>query len=127
MTLFPFSKPQSAGWNQRVTYDAYTKLLKGFTPRDMDDRWVLECKELDPTTTRGSVHLYRSWTGYENLRAEFFLLGNGQTTGASKEPQLMIDRIWWETDDQRRSGLDEVEAKQDFINLVNGLVGAKLT
>lgn len=116
------SKPQRAGWNQTITYDDYLKLLKGFRPLDMDDRWVLTCDELNSETNRGAAHLYRSWTGYEDLRGEFFLLANVEPQN-SKAPYVVFDRIWWETDSERRGEQTEDEAKALFVALLRGLVG----
>ena len=120
--LKEFTKPERSSLNQTASYDDYVRLLKVFTPRDMDDRWVLRCAKLNPETNRGAIHLYRSWTGYEDLRGEFFLL-NHVHPEEPKVPYVVFDRIWYETDPKRRGETNAEEAKSMFARLMRSLVG----
>ncbi|KAJ4328938.1 hypothetical protein N0V84_000508 [Fusarium piperis] len=57
-------KPKSMPWKARLSGADMTKLLRGFQPSDMDQKWVIAASGPD---NRGiiDVHLCRSWTGIE--------------------------------------------------------------
>ncbi|KAL2674167.1 hypothetical protein Neosp_012614 [[Neocosmospora] mangrovei] len=57
-------KPKSMPWQARLSGADMTKLLKGFSPSDMDQKWVIAASGPD---SRGiiDVHLCRSWTRIE--------------------------------------------------------------
>jgi hypothetical protein len=58
------SNPARAQWNHPLSHSDYTKMLRGFKPADMDDRWMIIT---DTPDKQGNtvVHVYRSWTSIE--------------------------------------------------------------
>lgn len=119
--LKAFTKPERVSLNHTISYDEYILLLKGFSPRDMDDRWLVNCTKLDSETRRGVVHLYRSWTGYEDLRGEFFQL-KGAEPEDFKAPYVVFDRLWFETDRNRRGETNGDQARQFFVTLLRNIM-----
>lgn len=95
--MIPMDNPFSIPIQLRFTQEHYEKLLKGFIPEMMEDKWFI-C--LDDNT----IHCYRSWTGFENYRAKLIneTDSNGVCTYAVKE--LITERNadkYTNTDEQR--------------------------
>lgn len=61
-----------------------------------------------------ALHMYRSWTSYENLRGEFFLVERAEASSELKRAYAVFDQIWWETDPEVLRGLDKDGARDEF-------------
>ncbi|KAJ3456244.1 hypothetical protein MRS44_016267 [Fusarium solani] len=57
-------KPKSMRWQARLSGSDMTKLLKGFRPSEMEQKWVIAASGPDGKGII-DVHLCRSWTGFE--------------------------------------------------------------
>ena len=122
-----FSKPRSAPWRVEITQDDLKKMINGFSPRDMDDRWAIQT---EGPNSRGDymVHLRRSWTSYPivaiNVHADFNDAGRWK---AGTRPKIV--QLFWETD-RERWNVDQknlqAEAKELATNLCQGLLDVKL-
>jgi hypothetical protein len=66
MSKIPMTNPSTAPWNVPISSTDYSKLLNGFRPQDMDDKWYLHADEPD---AQGNfiLHIDRSWTGHEQM------------------------------------------------------------
>lgn len=117
----PITNPSKAPWGATLSHADYLKLLKGFSPRDMDDRWTCDADEPD---ARGNtvVRLCRSWT-----RDEQYVLtvvaGKPEEKG-SREDWATVTEIAWRND--RGETETEAEAKDVAWNLTKGLTGCTL-
>ncbi|KAL1603928.1 hypothetical protein SLS60_005520 [Paraconiothyrium brasiliense] len=66
----PFSKPKNAAWEKNLNAEQLHRLLMGFQPMDMDDKWLIysdgPVRKQNPDGNddpHASVYMYRSWTG----------------------------------------------------------------
>lgn len=85
------SNPARAQWNHPLSHSDYTKMLCGFMPADMDDRWMIIT---DTPDKQGNtvVHVYRSWTSIENFSLTI-LAGNPEKT-KSKAWATIAEIAW---------------------------------
>lgn len=103
----PMADPVSAAWEVPISGADYGRLLGGFSPQDMDDRWCLRADGPD-AQGRSVLRMYRSWTGHEQIALTV------QETG--------ISQIRW----NRQEGVEEKDAKDLAKALCQGLLGCDL-
>lgn len=118
--------PATASWNLGISRNDVEKLLKGFKPAEMEDRWV--CRA-DVPDARGDfvVHMHRSWTGDEVLRMNVVLAaaaGDG-ASAHTNERYAKISDITWEGGEGSFLA-SEVEAKDLATGLCRGVLGCDL-
>jgi hypothetical protein len=109
----PIVLPTSAKWNLGIKDTDYNKILKGFMPQQMEDRWVCVADEPD---AQGStvLHAARSWTGEEqvSLTVEAGRSGVGPKIG----------KLTWETNNYGT----EDEARELAVNICKHILGYDL-
>ncbi|KAF4452086.1 hypothetical protein F53441_5018 [Fusarium austroafricanum] len=113
--VLPLADPDTASWNLPLSNTDYNKLIKGFEPQAMEDKWL--CRADDPDT-QGIVvvHMYRSWSGEEQISlAVAGDLNENITNGAN------IVEISWD-----KSRLTEREAKDLAFNICKWILGCQL-
>lgn len=114
-TYHPIQNPATADWGLTIKRTDYEKLLEGFTPRDMDDKWLCITDKPDPQGNT-TVHWYRSWTDTEQFAINVETEGNDGAKFA---------KITWE----KEVGSIEVpaeEAKESAVGLCRGFIGCEL-
>ena len=119
-TWHPITDPITAEWGITIKRTDYEKLLEGFSPRDMDDKWM--CKTDKPDSEGNTtIHWYRSWGNMEVYNAVLEVIPN-QT---EDKDYAKFTKITWE---RKFAGLDvpPEEAKGDVANLCRGFVGCEL-
>lgn len=77
----PFENPTSASWDVPLSRRVLNRLLLGFMPQDMDDKWFIyttfpvtplaQGADLKPDEKMGVVHMIRSWTGMSCIDVVF--------------------------------------------------------
>ncbi|KAJ4296177.1 hypothetical protein N0V90_006221 [Kalmusia sp. IMI 367209] len=103
LQVHPIAHLASASWAFSITHADYKKLLKGFHPRDMDDKWL--CLTDKPDALGNTVvHAYRSWTAHEQVSLTI-AAGNTKDTNANK--WATIEKLSWD----RSNYTTEEEAK----------------
>ena len=111
------SNPSRAQWNQPLSHSDYTKMLRGFTPADMDDRWMIIT---DTPDKQGNtvVHVYRSWTSIENFSLTILAGDLEKTEG--KAWAAIVEIAW----DKHPGGQEvtEEEIKELASGLCRGLL-----
>ncbi|KAI9148899.1 hypothetical protein HJFPF1_10942 [Paramyrothecium foliicola] len=123
-----FSKPKSAPWTVSISQDDLKKLIRGFSPRDMDDKWLVHAVGPDH---RGDyvVSFIRSWTSYPvvaiKIHAEF---NDSRRWKVGSRPKI-VEMIWEEDTEKWNPGGDDpkAEAKETVTNLCRGLVDVHLS
>ncbi|KAJ3539057.1 hypothetical protein NM208_g5648 [Fusarium decemcellulare] len=113
--------PKTAPWQVPLTGASLAKLLKGFRPRDMDDKWVCY---VDGPSDKGNIviHLCRSWTSYEIYRVKARVLTHQDgTIGNPEKDGGEVYELEWEGEHGT-----ELEAKDMATNLCHGLMGCDL-
>ncbi|CAI6338196.1 unnamed protein product [Periconia digitata] len=102
------TKPITSEWNQPVPRTELVKLLNGFQPREMEDKWLVYADGPD-AQGNASVYMYRSWTHYLNL--ELKLVINLDENGEFAEDNHRFTEIIWESDHERARQQEE-QAKE---------------
>jgi len=108
--------PAEAPWNVDVSDEDFEKMIVGFQPRDMDDKWAADVE--GPTATGDyTITFSRSWTG----RKHYILLIKPRVGSESAR----IARIVWEQD---KSGIyvSEEQGKKEAIQLCRGLLDCEI-
>jgi hypothetical protein len=113
----PIAQRATAPWDVPLDYTDYNKLMKGFRPESMDDKWV--CYTDKPNTERNAViHMCRSWTGQEQVSLTI-AVGNFNETKA--DDWAKITEISWDKGAQKQLVTEEA-AKELATNLYKGLL-----
>ena len=118
----PFEQPMTASWDQSIPSSELPKLLLGFLPGAMEDKWFVYTDEPD-AQGHGAVHLHRSWTGYKNIEAKFLVKmdGDGKVEGEAK-----FTEITWETTQSIVAEMTEEKAKQVVKDVCNWCMDIQL-
>lgn len=116
--------PATAVWNLDVSRNDVEKLLRGFRPAAMEDRWMCNA---DAPDDRGDfvVHVHRSWTGDELFRMNVVLavpVGEAVPAYTDKRHATITDIIW-ESDSFLAT---EIEAKDLARAVCRGVMGCDL-
>jgi hypothetical protein len=120
-TYHPIQVPATAEWGLAINRSDYEKLLEGFRPRDMDDKWLCITDKPD-AQGNATVHWYRSWTDTEHFAINVESCNSSEAEG---NDWARFTKITWE----KVVGSLEVpaeEAKQSAVNLCRGFVGCEL-
>lgn len=107
----PIVRPVKAAWDVSLTKTDYSKLLKGFTPQMMEDKWTCQAEKPD-SYGNTVVHLACGWGAFATY--ELKIRGGNPAR---------IVQIKWETD---KENIPEHRAKKNAINLCDGLTGTEL-
>ena len=115
--VHPLENPATAQWGRTLTHSDYSKMLKGFSPQDMEDRWMILT---DTPDAQGNtvVHAYRSWTSQEQFSLTI-AVGNPNKTEA-KDWATIVKISWNEQPGEIQ--ITEEEAKEFAVNLCKGLL-----
>lgn len=118
----PIRNPVSASWDLAISHTDAKKLVDGFVPKAMEDKWL--CYSDTPDAQGNTiVHMCRSWSKMEQmalkLRSAIDVPGAGQGAAAK------ITEITWEAQDGA-SDLGREEAKEDAIEICNAILGCEL-
>ncbi|KAK4207693.1 hypothetical protein QBC37DRAFT_433078 [Rhypophila decipiens] len=91
----PFVQPKPVQWERTVPHASLTKLLNGFEPQAMEDKWFIYADGPD-TEGNATVHMHRSWTGHKivELKIKIPLTDAGEV----KEEDAKITELIWESD-----------------------------
>lgn len=108
----PFHTPVTSPWSVALAPTELTKLLNGFLPRGMEDKWFVYA---DGPDVHGDavVHMCRSWTGYRMVEVKIKVPcrdGDGEGEGAD-EVDARIVEITYESSPERCRGQTEEGAK----------------
>ena len=112
----PIERIGSAPWSFHLSSHDVSKMLKGFTPGEMEQRWM--CKtDADGPSSQGDivVHFCRSWTGDEYFRIRAKCDENGAD---------VIDIKWHKGNEHYPT--DEDEAKRTVVRFSRVLLGCQL-
>ena len=99
-TKKPMEKPITSPWDQTVPRAEVPKLLNGFRPQEMEDKWFVYTDGPD-AHGRATMHLCRSWTGHKMAEVEIHIpLSNDG--GLLDEPSQFTQIVWESSEDHRR-------------------------
>ncbi|KAF1994666.1 hypothetical protein P154DRAFT_367764 [Amniculicola lignicola CBS 123094] len=118
-----FEKPVTSPWNQQISRTELPKLLQGFQPGGMEDKWFVYA---DGPDAQGNavLHMFRSWTGYKLIELELVIELNED--GEVMEKDSYITEITWESNNERIVEQTEEKAKTMAKEVCNWVLGVKL-
>lgn len=122
MKIIPIEAPRRAAWRRPFSYSDYTKMLKGFSPEDMDQRWAIQTDQPDVQGT-SVVHICRSWTGHEYYA---FTITAGKHDQKDATRWGVITEIIWMKKDIVSEDVSEAQAKETAVNWSRALMGCEL-
>lgn len=110
--LTPIRRPAEAAWAVKVDHDGVERLLRGYPPREMEDKWIVAS---DGPDENGSftVHFHRSWTGLEIARMEMATIPTG----------ARVTRLVWETDPEVIKDASAEGAKRMVATVARWVLG----
>lgn len=118
-------KPKSMPWQARLSGEDMTKLLKGFSPSEMEQKWVIAASGPD---NKGiiNVHLCRSWTGIEIYTVRVRVLtGEDGKPGDAEENGGEVFEIVYETSNKFNNTCDG-EVEDMAVGLCRGFLDVEL-
>jgi hypothetical protein len=121
----PLENPVTAPWGRKITHSDYTKMLEGFLPQVMEQRWMVKT---DTPDAQGHtiLHVLRSWTSREMCRLDIKAGDFDRTYDRDWATIVEIswDRSYWAC----RLGRDgtEEEAKRRALLFCRELMGCEL-
>ncbi|KAF2639442.1 hypothetical protein P280DRAFT_470117 [Massarina eburnea CBS 473.64] len=119
--VLPLENPVTAEWGRTITHNDYNKMLKGFMPQDMDEKWMIAT---DTPGAQGNtvVHICRSWTSKEQY-ALTISAGNPNDTDAKDWGKIV--KISW-NDKFMGMFISEEEAKKEAVGFCKWLLRCEL-
>ncbi|KID59835.1 hypothetical protein MBR_10519, partial [Metarhizium brunneum ARSEF 3297] len=120
----PIHDPVTASWNLRISQSDSQKMIHGFIPKEMEDKWL--CYSTTPDNAQGItvVHLCRSWGKTEQIALKVQQADAINDASGSSQTWIILDITW-----ERRVGeqdLGEQEAKEDAIRVCNYILDCAL-
>ncbi|PVH98710.1 hypothetical protein DM02DRAFT_30481 [Periconia macrospinosa] len=119
--LEPLKNTATAQWGRSLTHSDYSKILKGFGPQDMDDRWGIQT---DTPDAQGNTvaYLYRSWGSVVQFSLTI-TAGDADNT-ETKDWAKIVTISWNEQPGYQK--VTEEEAKESSVNLCRGLLRCEM-
>ena len=123
----PFLAPVTTPWALPVPRAVLSRLLLGFRPQAMEDKWFVAATGPDP---RGNVVLYlhRSWTGHAMAEVRIKVPQEGGQGGgaAPLEDGARVTKLIWESSKERYSGQTAEGAKVMVRSVCEWVLRVKL-
>ncbi|EQB45954.1 hypothetical protein CGLO_15084 [Colletotrichum gloeosporioides Cg-14] len=128
--VHPISHPATAPWHLNLSESDTDKLINGYQPAAMEDRWM--CRS-DGPDEQGNivVHVYRSWTGNEQFQMKVTassLRGTalrGSEAKISGQNDAEITEITWDTG-SGDTQMSEEDAKSLATTICKRVLGCEL-
>jgi len=118
-----FLTPVVSTWDVPIPHAEFSKLINGFRPRAMEDKWLVYA---DGPDAQGNAFVYmaRSWTGHK--MAELKIKVPVDEDGEFAEEDSKITEITWESNPERRKNQTEEGAKAMAREVCNWVLDVKL-
>ncbi|KAJ8133344.1 hypothetical protein O1611_g287 [Lasiodiplodia mahajangana] len=98
----PIEKSASAPWHGDISSSELAKLLHGFIPEAMEEKWFIYADAAD-AQGKMAIHFCRSWTGAEIVRLHISVSLNAVGTVDMNAP-AKVTGITWEDDYRAEEG-----------------------
>jgi hypothetical protein len=118
----PFLKPVTAKWDVPLPAGSLQKILGGFQPQAMEDKWFIYTEGPDAAGV-ATLHLIRSWTGNPTAAITMHIPG---TPDAPQEEGARFTAIMWESDEERIRGATEEGSKEMAVTVCEWVLGVQL-
>lgn len=124
----PFREPTSAPWDVPLSRSTVNRLLLGFMPQEMEDKWFIYTTA--PTTSSsdgtGVLHLIRSWTGTSTIDVTFQVNAGFEDGQDPDETVGRITRLTFENEKENQVFTDLEEAKDTAEGVCKYVLGVEL-
>lgn len=115
-----FVKPVTASWSQLVSASDVPKIINGYLPGQMEDKWFVYTEGPD-TSGLVNVHMHRSWTGKKMFQIEMRVETTEDFKFADKDAKLSA--ITFETEHR---DFPEEEAKSMAMEVLHWCMDVKV-
>jgi hypothetical protein len=122
--LQPFSKPVTMPWDISIPRAEVWKLLNGFDPSAMEDKWMVYAEGPD-SEGKCIIRMHRSWTGDQIVAVKLQLQVGDD--GQVKDDDGKFYEITWESDESVWGTPGEEIAKSTALGICNWVLGMHLT
>ena len=119
----PFETPVTSKWDTTISHTELPKLLNGFKPRAMEDKWFVYADGPD-AQGNAMVHMFRSWTGHR--MAELKIKVPLNEDGEFEEGDAKVTEITWESNQKRYTNQTEAGAKSMAEEVCRWVLDVKL-
>lgn len=116
------SKPVEAAWDQVVPRTEAPKIINGFKPGAMEDKWFVYSDGPD-ANGKVTMHMHRSWTGFKLFEVTMQIEMNEDFEPADKDAQFT--KIIYETDETKFRNPGEGSAKTMALEVCNWCLGVQ--
>jgi hypothetical protein len=122
MTFIPFeTPPATVQWNRTITHEDYNKILQGYNPQAMEDKYTVRTEVPEDPQRNTVVHVYFGWTPRETMSLDI---------AVARKPDAKnwatIVKISWKVEHPGEMWTSESKAKRRAVGLCNGLLGCTL-
>jgi hypothetical protein len=120
-TSRPFTAPLTSAWDVPIEPEHLRKLIIGFQPQVMEDKWFIYSEGPD-AEGRLFVNMHRSWTGLKVFQLELRAGEKGQ----QQQPPTCIVAITWESSPKNITIENEAEAKSFAADVCRWVLGTSV-
>jgi hypothetical protein len=119
----PLENSATAPWGRKITHSDYTKMLGGFMPQMMEEKWMAEA---DTPDAQGNtiLRLLRSWTSRE--MCVLTIEAGDLNRIEDKDWATIVEISWDKLDWGWSSETSEEKAKQHALSFCRQLLGCEL-
>ncbi|KAL2846857.1 hypothetical protein BJY01DRAFT_213091 [Aspergillus pseudoustus] len=118
----PFVTPVTSPWDLDIPESEIPKLLNGFRPQDMDDKWFVYADGPDAAGD-ASLHLFRSWTGFKVAEVKIKVPVD-EEDGINGDARMI--EIIWEANNERIRNQTETSTKSMVVDVCKWVLGVHL-
>jgi hypothetical protein len=123
--VIPFETPPvTAQWGRTITYEDYNKMLQGYRPDSMDDKWFVKTNKPEDAQGDIVVHAYWGWSSHEMI-ALTVTAGDPSKTDA-KEWATITQIAWRKVWPGSEEEMSEAKAKRNGVGFCNHLLKCSL-
>lgn len=119
-TVRPFENPPvTAQWDRKITYDDYTKMLQGFQPQSMDDKWLIFTDT--PEDADGNIVVHAYWGRYNKEEYAITVVA-GDFGKTDVKDWATIVKIAWKVEQWDGTLRSEDDAKESAVSFCRVLL-----
>jgi hypothetical protein len=108
-------------WDHAIPHGELPKLLNGFIPQEMEDKWFVYADGPD-AHGNAALHFYRSWTGYKMVEAKLVMELN--ENGEVMDTGARFTELTWETNRERYNG--DMDAPGTVLDVSEWCMGCQI-
>jgi len=125
-TVKVFAKPKTVPWSMNVSKDDIAKLIRGFEPNQMEEKWFVYSEDVyeNRRVSGLKVIMVRSWTGIRMFELDVVLSDETDESGVPVSAKVV--KLTYETHKKSVDGADEDWAKSESQEVCSWVLGVTL-